>query len=117
MKSTCSIPCRYKAGRLVTRSKGYTSTRKLMTACRWLSVKQLVFYQSAAMVHKILLTICTTGLTWSNSYRTRQQTRGCIRFDETFRFNEDLPKKNFRCRGATNVKVLRKWIKTNINLQ
>ena len=127
-----------KAARLVTRSKGYTSTRKLMTTCGWLSIKQLVFYQSAAMVHKILLTrkpyYMYNRFSMEYSYKTRQQTTGCIRLNQTFRCNGDLPKNSFRYRGATTYNSipddirtsltmatfkskLKKWVKTNISLE
>ena len=58
-----------KAARLVTGQSGFTSTRKLMETCRWLSVKQLVVYQSAIMIHKSILIdsnlfTCTAGLVW-----------------------------------------------------
>ena len=58
-----------KAARLVTGQSGFTSTRKLMETCRWLSVKQLVVYQSAIMIHNSILIhsnlfTCTAGLVW-----------------------------------------------------
>ena len=127
-----------KAARLVTRPIGFTSTRKLMTACGWLSVKQLVVFQSTAMVHKMFLTkkpyYMHSRLTMEYSYRTRQQASGCIRLDQTFRSKGDLPKNSFRCRGAasynsipaeirasltmTTFKTkLKKWIMTNITLE
>ena len=127
-----------KAARLVMRPIGFTSTRKLMTACGWLSVKQLVVFQSTAMVHKMFLTkkpyYMHSRLTMEYSYRTRQQASGCIRLDQTFRSKGDLPKNSFRCRGAasynsipaeirasltmTTFKTkLKKWIMTNISLE
>ena len=47
-----------------------------------LTVKQLVVYQSTVMVHKTLLTCkpyyLHSKLNMEYSYRTRQQTGGCI---------------------------------------
>ena len=127
-----------KAARLVTRSIGFTSTRKLMAACRWLSVKQLVVYQSTAMVHKTFLSnkpyYMHNRLSTEFSYRTRQQTTGCIRLDQSFRSKGDLPKHSFRCRGTayynsipaeirasltmTTFKTkLKRWTRTNIGIE
>ena len=93
-----------KAARLVTRSIGFTSTRKLMAACGWLSVKQLVVYQTTVMVHKTILFnkpyYMHSRLSMEFAYRTRQQTTGCIRLDESFGSKGDLPKHSFRCRGT-----------------
>ena len=106
-----------------------------MEACGWLSVKQLVVYQSTVMVHKTLLTrkpyYLHSKLNMEYSYRTRQHTGGCVRQDNTFR--GDLPRNSFRCRGvnsynsipagirasltmATFKSKLKKWIRTNISL-
>ena len=127
-----------KAARLVTRSRGFTSTRKLMTVCGWLSFKQLVVYQSEIMVHKTFLTrkpaYLHKRLNTEYSYRTRQQTSGWIRLDQTFRYNGDIPRNSFRYRGAnyynsipneirasqtmaTFKSKLKKWIRTNISLE
>ena len=79
-----------------------------MEACVWLSVKQLVVYQSTVMVHKTLLTCklyyLHSKLNMEYSYRTRQQTGGCIRQDYIFRPRGDLPRNSFRCRGANSYK-------------
>ena len=45
-----------RAARIVTGLSRFTSTRKLMDRCGWLTARQLVVYQSVIMVHKILLT-------------------------------------------------------------
>ena len=78
----------------------YTSTRRLMEACGWLSVKQSVV--STVMFHKTLLTskpyYLHSKLNTEYSYRTRQQTGGCIKQDNTFRPRGDRPRHSFRCR-------------------
>ena len=44
-----------KAARLVKGFSCFTSTRKLMEICGWLTVKQLVVFQTTLMVHKTLI--------------------------------------------------------------
>ena len=44
-----------KAARAVTGKTWFTPTRQLLKECRWLNVKQLIFYQSVLQVHKVLL--------------------------------------------------------------
>ena len=128
-----------KAARLVTGFSCFTSTKKLLDTCGWLSVKQLVMYQTTIMVHKTFLTSKPFYLhgRLSNEhscYRTRQQTSGCIRMDHSFRYKGELPRNSFRSRGANNYNSipadirasmtmdtfkskLRKWIRNNISLQ
>ena len=88
------------------------------------------------MVHKTLQTskpyYLNTRLNTDHDYRTRQQTGGCIRLDQTYKYTGDLPRKSFRCRGAHNYNAipadlrntsnlntfknkLKKWIKLNIS--
>ena len=45
-----------RAARVVTRLTWFTPTRTLLKKCKWLSVKQLVFYQRVVAVHKIVKT-------------------------------------------------------------
>ena len=127
-----------KAARLVTGQSGFTSTRKLMETCRWLSVKQLVVYQSAIMIHKTILIrkpfYMHSRLSMEYNYGTRQQASGCIRLDQTFRYRGDLPRNSFRVRGANSYNSipadirasltmttfkskLKKWIITNISIE
>ena len=42
-----------RAARLVTGCGWFTPRRRLLQMCKWLSVKQLIFYQSVIMAHKI----------------------------------------------------------------
>ena len=44
-----------KAARVVTGKSWYTPVRRLLKDCRWLSVQQLIFFQTVVQVHKILL--------------------------------------------------------------
>ena len=43
-----------RAARSVTGLSGFTSTKRLMVSCGWLSVKQLVVYHTVTMIHKTL---------------------------------------------------------------
>ena len=43
-----------RAARIVTGKTWWTPTRRLLKDCGWLSIKQLIFYQTAVQVHKIL---------------------------------------------------------------
>ena len=127
-----------KAARLVTGYSRFTSTRRLMDSCRWLSVKQLIAYQSIVMIHKTIHTrrphYLHSRLNLEFDYGTRQQSSGCIRFDQTYRYKGDLPKNSFRVRGtisynsipaeirssltmATFKSRLKNWILTNISLE
>ena len=76
-----------RAARLVTGLSCFTSTRKLMEVCGWLTVKQLEMFQTTLMVHKTLKTskpyYLNTRLNTDPDFRTRQQTGGCIRLDRT----------------------------------
>ena len=122
-----------KAARLVTGLSRFTSTRRLMDKCGWLTVKQLVRYHSISMVHK---TVMTSRPIYMHSrlqtehehvYRTRSSTTGGIRLDQTYRHKTDLPMKSFRYRGAQsynargkrnqqtfNIK-LKKWIRSSMH--
>ena len=127
-----------KAARSVTRLSCFTSTRRLMDSCGWLSVKQLVIYQSVIMIHKTMKTespsYIHSRLSNPYTYRTRQNTSGSIRQDETFSSKSSLPRTSFRYRGAhdynqipanirnisnlTSFKVkLKQWIRRNISIE
>ena len=109
-----------KAARSVTGLSGFSSTKKLMQKCGWLTVKQLVQYQTIIMVHKTLLT--SRPLHMYNrfyldfSYNTRQHSTGCIRLDHTYVCRGDLPKNSFRYRGAHYYNALPAEIRTIRNM-
>ena len=73
----------------------------------------------------------SSRLSTEHAYRTRQDSSGCIRLDQTFRSKTDLPMRSFRCRGAHDYNMipaelrntvnmatfktkLKKWIQTNV---
>ena len=43
-----------RAARAVTGKSWFTSTGRLLKECKWLSIRQLVFYQTVLGVHKIM---------------------------------------------------------------
>ena len=124
-----------KTARLVTRLPYYTSSKRLMQMCGWMTVKQLVKYHTILLVHKTIMSkkpvYISNRLSREHSCRTRQESSGCIRLDQSFKSRTDLPKKSFRYRGAhdynsippelrttasmTSFKTkLKKWIKMNV---
>ena len=81
-----------RAARSVTGCVWVTPKRKLLKLCKWLSINQLVFYQSVIMAHKIVLTNTpyhlATKMTPTHPRRTRQSTSGCIRYGENLAANQ-----------------------------
>ena len=129
--------CMNRAARSVTGYSCFTSTRRLLTACNWLSVRQLVFYQTVIMTHKIMLTnspqYMKKKLSTNYPYRTRQATNGSIRYGETFNTKNSLTQSSFAYRGlkdynmipaniracntlATFKTKLKKWVLANVNI-
>ena len=118
-----------RAARAVTGKSWFTPVRRLLQDCKWLSVNQLIFYQTALQTHKVL----TSGnplyfrqrMSTLHPYKTRQAAGGGI-----WR-GEELADKSFSYRGAQaynsipsyirNSKTLptfkyklRRWVSTNI---
>ena len=69
-------------------SKSLNPTQVLLKKCNWLSVKQLIFYQSVILTHKIVKSgsplYLAQKISTSHPYRTRQATSGGIRYAESF---------------------------------
>ena len=107
-----------------------------MEKCGWLTVKQLVVFQTTLMVHKTVSSgksyYMNSRLSSDFSYRTRQHSTGSIRLDQTYRYKSELPKCSFRYRGAHDYNAippdirssrnmntfkpkLKRWVKMNIN--
>ena len=124
-----------RAARAVTGCGWFTSRRKLLKMCNWLSIKQLVFYQTVVLAHKITTTkspfYLATRMSTSHPKRTRQASTGCIRYGEDFSANKTHTQKSFRHRATTQYNSipasirtiqsmasfkfkLRKWVETNI---
>ena len=126
-----------KAARAVTGKSWFTSTRRLLEECKWLSVRQLVFYQTVMGVQKIVMSGKPDHLSkkFSNDhpYRTRQAAGGGLRFGENFDGKSDLSHTSFCYRGTVDYNripvyirraktmqtfkyKLKQWISTNIPL-
>ena len=124
-----------RAARIVTGLGWFTPKRKLLKLCRWLSIKQLVFYHSVVLAHKIATTgsplYIAAKMSTDHPRRTRQATSGCIRYGEQFSANQSLTQKSFCFRTTAQYnsipasiravksmptfKVkLKKWVETNI---
>ena len=119
-----------RAARIVTGKTWWTPTRRLLKDCGWLSIKQLIFYQTAVQVHKILKSgrplFFKHRMTTSHPVRTRQATSGSI-----WRGGEEDAGGTFTSRGAqvynslpTDIRnsrtlgtfkfKLKKWVINNI---
>ena len=88
-----------KAARLVTGKSWFTSTRRLLKDCNWMSVQQLVFFHTVLQTHKILLsgtpTYFSQRISTQHPYKTRQAAGGSI-----WRGDEVTCKGNFSQRGS-----------------
>ena len=110
-----------RAARAVTRKTWFTSTRQLLKECRWLSVNQLVFYQTTLHVHKIV----TSGkpdnirkkFNTDHPYPTRQATGGGLRFGEEFDATSGLSHKSFSYRGTQSYNRVPAYIRKEKSLQ
>ena len=127
-----------RAARTVCKQNWFTPTHVLLTRCRWLSVRQLVFYQTAIMTFKIMKTGAPAYLgdrmRTAFPYNTRQATTGAIRFGEEYSSKHALNHNSFKyratveynsipgtIRAANSLQTfktkLRTWIKANISVK
>ena len=120
-----------RAARSVTGKSWFTPTRRLLQDCNWLSVNQLIFYQTVIQTHKVLVSgipiYFSQRMSSQHPYRTRQAAGGSIwRGGE-----ENTGKGSFSQRGAqmynsipphirnagtlhTFKYKLKQWVSTNI---
>jgi hypothetical protein len=126
-----------RAARIVTQQNWFTPTNSILSRCNWLSVRQLAFYQTALMTHKILKTCSPLYLKdildTDFPYRTRQATTGAIRYGEDHHSRLSLNHSSFRFRATLeynripgNIRSsnslqtfktkLRSWVKINIHI-
>ena len=124
-----------RAARAVTRQSWFTPTRTLLKQCNWLSVHQLIFYQTVLTTHKIVLSgtplYLSKKMSTEHPYKTRQATEGGIRFGENFEGKTGLTHNSFcyigtnqynripaSIRSAKTMQTfkykLKKWISSNI---
>ena len=124
-----------RAARAVTHKSWFASTRRLLADCKWLSVKQLVFYHAVITTHKVVTTgspiYLSTIMSTNHPKNTRQAANGEIRIDKKFDSKQGLVRDSFRYRAASNYnsipaelrtasslptfkKKLKQWVFTNI---
>ena len=110
-----------RATRSVIGLSWFTSTRKILERCGWLTAKQLEFFQTTLLVHKTLLSkrplYLHSRFCSDHTYTTRQHITGCIRLDQNLRRKSDLPRNSFRQRGAYDTNALTADIRTSKTLQ
>ena len=120
-----------RAARVVTGKSWYTPVRRLLKDCKWLSVNQIIFYQTAVQAHKILQgegpLYFKQRFSAQHPRDTRQAAGGSI-----WR-GQDWPSNSFSARGtiayntipndirnssslATFKSKLRKWVLSNISI-
>ena len=99
-----------RAARSVCRQSWFTPTHVLLKMCNWLSVRQLVFYQTGIMTHKILKTgnplYLGNKMISDFPYRTRLATTGAIRYGEEFGSRRALNHSSFRFRATVEYNRL-----------
>ena len=102
----------------------------------WLSIRQMVYYNTVLQAHKTISTGKPSpiyeSISTQHPYRTRNATMGHIRFGEGFRGDSSIVEASFKHRavhwynavplstrtgtmGAVKQK-LRKWVKANVPL-
>ena len=122
-----------RAARFVTKDDIFTSQRKLLLQCGWMSVKQLATFHSLVQIYKTLsvqkpVTLHNT-LSRAFSYRTRAASTGAL--VDNNRTTSDISKKSFlvistkhwndlpqAVRQAANLRTfktkLKNWIQLNV---
>ena len=112
----------------------FWSRIKLLKRCRWLSMRQLIFYHTVLQAHKVIRSGKPSGIlqtiSTNHPYRTRNASSGRIRYGETFRGDSSLSEASFKYRavhwfnqvppavysgGLASVKhKLRAWVWKNV---
>ena len=71
-----------KAARAITGKSWFTPVRRLLKDCKWLSVNQIIFYQTVLQTHKVLVSgkpvLLKQKMNTIHPYRTRQAAGGGI---------------------------------------
>ena len=109
-----------KAARIVTGCNRYTSTKRLMNKCKWLSIKQMIFYQTVAMAHKTKVNKSPIYMYRKFSsvypYSTRQADGGCIRLGLEFTSKKSICHDSYRYRAASNYNSIPSEIRLSRNV-
>jgi hypothetical protein len=124
-----------RAARAVTRKSWFTATRLLLEECKWLSVRQLVFYHSVLSTHKVVMSgkhlYLYQAMSTAHPLNTRQAAGGQIRMGENFDSKQGLVHDGFKYRAAKDYNLipgfirsikslptfkrkLKQWVTTNI---
>ena len=108
-----------KAARFVTKLDIYTSQKKLLLQCGWLSVRQLVEYHSLVLIFKSNLekkpVFLQKYLTKTFTYRTRAASTGCIVANQ--KTTKDISKESFIIKSTKMWNVLPPQIKQATTMQ
>ena len=121
------------AAKKVTGLSWFTPTRRLLTQCNWMSVKQMVSYHTLLSIHKNMITGSPQYLREKFLSNHEHNTRSIIKFDDKFPGKSALCQASFCYRGAieynklpmfitqsnnivTFKRKLRQWIKENIEI-
>ena len=99
-----------KAARFVTRRGRYTHVVDLLNQCGWLSVRQLVFFHSVALIHKTLQTtfpkFIFNKLSTEFPYNTRLAQSESVRMGPEFKSKLELTEKSFMNRATVSYNHL-----------
>ena len=98
------------AARSVTGLSWFTLARVLLNKFKWLSLKQLVLYQSIILAHKIASQRTPVSLkdtmNTAHPYRTRQASTGSIRFGENFSSADGRAQNSFCYRATKDYNII-----------
>ena len=127
----------HQAAKFVTQSGKNTSSRQMLVACGWLNIKQLTFYHSVILIHRILLKKSPlyiyerlpleydreTRLAASNSLRVALTRRVTLRLSEKSFMHRAMNSYNMipvELRQMKNIDTfktnLKKWVQINIDV-
>ena len=94
-----------KAARCVAKKDRYTPIKTLLNQCGWLNVRQLVYYHSVILIHKVLQTgypkYIHSRLATQFPYNTRLAQSDSVRMGPDFKSKLEVTEKSFINR-ATN---------------
>ena len=120
------------AARCITKQSWFTSTRILLKQCNWMSIMQLIFYQTAVQTWKLKShEVPPTLFTRLQLIHTRSRAEGNLRIPD---FTTLAASKSFHVRAAMNWNhipaeirnlkhlgsfktKLREWVKVNIPIE
>ena len=106
-----------KAARPITGKSWFTPVRRLLKDCKWLSVNQIIFYQTVLQTHKVLVSgkpvLLKQKMNTIHPYRTRQAAGGGIWRGG----GEELSEKSFITRGSRAYNSIPSIIRQSTSIQ